>query len=246
MVAKVGALPAHASKTSRAAPRAIKCVFGAGVAWLALMNATTRLSRGGHAVVAAGRESPSPSRNVTKTAATASTLLTGESEGTTVWGTSTFRVREAKPQKVRLCCRPTVVGNLTVDALRRSVYSTRQADNHRSRNLVQSLGSATISSVEGMVATNIYSGELGGSKTKLDLRLITGAADLLAAVAADERRATLRAVTRIVYHSIWHIVRLRVLDAAGRVLADFGGRYVIAPAAGVLRSATGGVVLGAS
>ena len=96
------------------------------------------------------------------------------------------------------------------------------------------------------MATNIYSGELGGSKTKLDLRLITGAADLLAAVAADERRATLRAVTRIVYHSIWHIVRLRVLDAAGRVLADFGGRYVIAPAAGVLRSATGGVVLGAS
>jgi drug/metabolite transporter superfamily protein YnfA len=93
-----------------------------------------------------------------------------------------------------------------------------------------------------MVATNIYRGELGGTETKIDLRHITGAADLLAAVAADDRRATLTAVQRIVYHSFWHIVRLRVLDAAGRVLADFGGPYVIAPVTGVLRSASGGVV----
>jgi hypothetical protein len=52
----------------------------------------------------------------------------------------------------------------------------------------------------------------------------------------------LAAVKRIVYHHGWHIVRLRVLGAAGRVLADFGGPYVIAPVAGVLRTATGSVV----
>jgi len=40
----------------------------------------------------------------------ASRRLTGESEGTTVWGTSTSRVHEAKPQKVRLCCPPRCFG----------------------------------------------------------------------------------------------------------------------------------------
>src|ERR1017187_3647426 len=105
---------------------------------------------------------------------------------------------------------------------------------------------ATISTVDAMVATNIYLGELGelgDVETMKDLDHVTGAADLLAAVAADNRSATLKAVKRIVYHSFWHIVRLRVLDTAGRVLADFGGPYVIAPVTGVLRSA-GGVVVG--
>src|ERR1017187_3416215 len=105
---------------------------------------------------------------------------------------------------------------------------------------------ATISTVDAMVATNIYLGELGelgDVETMKDLDHVTGAADLLAAVAADNRSATQKAVKRIVYHSFWHIVRLRVLDTAGRVLADFGGPYVIAPVTGVLRSA-GGVVVG--
>ena len=47
-------------------------------------------------------------------------------------------------------------------------------------------------------------------------------------------RCTPRCI-RLVYHPIWHIVRLRVLDAAGHVLADIGGPYVIAPVPGVLR-----------
>jgi hypothetical protein len=46
-------------------------------------------------------------------------------------------------------------------------------------------------------------------------------------------------VKRLVYHPFWHIVRLRVLDASGRLLADFGGPYVIAPVTGVLRAANG-------
>src|SRR5579871_3962340 len=85
------------------------------------------------------------------------------------------------------------------------------------------------------VATNIYEGELGGAEVIADRRHVTGSAALLAAVAAGDRRAAHAAVHRIVYHGIWHIVRLRVLDAGGNVLADVGGPYVIAPVTGVLR-----------
>lgn len=101
---------------------------------------------------------------------------------------------------------------------------------------------ATLASVAAMVATNIYRGELGDTEAKMDLARVTSAPDLQAAVAADSPRSTLTAVKRIVYHPFWHIVRLRVLDAQGRVLADFGGPYVIAPVDGVLRSATGAVI----
>ncbi len=101
---------------------------------------------------------------------------------------------------------------------------------------------ATLESVDSMVATNIYRGELGGSETQIDLSHVRAAPDLLAAVAADDPTATERAVKRIVYHPFWHIVRLRVLDATGRPLADFGGPYVIAPVSGLLRSAAGAVI----
>ena len=94
----------------------------------------------------------------------------------------------------------------------------------------------TVSSFDATVANNIYSGELGGSETKIDLGHVTTASDLLAAVAAGNSVSTLTAVKRIVYHHFWHIVRLRVLDPGGKLLADFGGSYVIAPVTGALRS----------
>jgi hypothetical protein len=50
------------------------------------------------------------------------------------------------------------------------------------------------------------------------------------------------AVHALVYHRRWHIVRLRVLDPSGKLLADVGGPYVIAPVTGVLR--LGGRVIG--
>jgi hypothetical protein len=55
-------------------------------------------------------------------------------------------------------------------------------------------------------------------------------------VATHNRAATLKAVQRIVYHPAWHIVRLRAFDSSGRVLADVGGPYVIAPVSGILHS----------
>jgi hypothetical protein len=101
---------------------------------------------------------------------------------------------------------------------------------------------ATLATLDAQFATNIYKGELGGSETQVDLGHVTTAPDLLAAVAAGNVKATVDAVKRIVYHPFWHIVRLRVLDASGKLLADFGGPYVIAPVSGVLRS--GGKVIG--
>ncbi len=102
--------------------------------------------------------------------------------------------------------------------------------------------SATLAAVDATVINDIYANELGGGEVTRDLAQVTGSSDLLGAVIDGSRQATLAAVKRIVYHHGWHIVRLRVLGAAGRVLADFGGPYVIAPVAGVLRSAAGTVV----
>ena len=101
---------------------------------------------------------------------------------------------------------------------------------------------ATSAAVDETVLTDIYRNELAGTEVNFDLAQITGAADLLAAVATHNQAATLKAVHRIVYHHTWHIVRLRVLDTSGRILADVGGPYVIAPVSGVLRS--GGHVVG--
>jgi hypothetical protein len=95
---------------------------------------------------------------------------------------------------------------------------------------------ATIATADATVTTAIDRNERWGTGVAFDFAQVSGATDLLSAVAADDRAATLTAVSRIVYHPVWHIVRLRALDAAGRILADVGGPYVIAPVPGVLRS----------
>jgi hypothetical protein len=92
----------------------------------------------------------------------------------------------------------------------------------------------TLAALDGRIASNIYAGELGGNETQVDLGHVTADADLLSAVAASDPAATLAAVKKLVYHPFWHIVRLRVLDAAGALLADVGGPYVISPVEGTL------------
>jgi hypothetical protein len=100
----------------------------------------------------------------------------------------------------------------------------------------------TIAAVDNAATDAIYANELAGTEVSFDSAQVSGSAALLAAVAAENPSAARMAVSRLVFHPAWHIVRLRVLDAAGRILADVGGRYVIAPVAGVLRS--GGRVVG--
>jgi hypothetical protein len=94
---------------------------------------------------------------------------------------------------------------------------------------------AAVATVDATAAEHIYANELAGTEVSFDVAQVTGAADLRSAVAAGNAAATFAAVHRIVFHPAWHIVRLRVLSAAGRLLADIGGPYVIAPVAGVLR-----------
>jgi hypothetical protein len=94
---------------------------------------------------------------------------------------------------------------------------------------------ATVSSVVGYVATNIYRGELAGGEVAVDQRHVTQSAALLRAVAKRNSVGVYSALHALVYHPLWHIVRLRVLDTSGHVLGDIGGPYVIAPVSGVLR-----------
>lgn len=94
----------------------------------------------------------------------------------------------------------------------------------------------TLGTVDATVLDHIHANEQNGTEVSADLAHVSGASDLLAALAHHDTRAVTAAVTRLVLHPHWHIVRLRVLDAHGRVVADVGGRYVIAPVGGTLRS----------
>jgi hypothetical protein len=94
----------------------------------------------------------------------------------------------------------------------------------------------TIAAVDNATADDIYANELAGTEVSFDSAEVTGSTALSAAVAAEDASAAHAAVSRLVFHPAWHIVRLRALDAAGRILADVGGPYVIAPVPGVLRS----------
>ena len=72
---------------------------------------------------------------------------------------------------------------------------------------------STVGVVDATVTADIYQNELAGSEVTADLAHIAGAGDLISAVASDSRAETLKAVSRIVFHPHWHIVRLRAIDA---------------------------------
>jgi hypothetical protein len=83
------------------------------------------------------------------------------------------------------------------------------------------------------VAALIYAGE-GGPHALLQVHRAQADSALLEAVAARNPVAARQAVVGLVYGHT-HIVRLRVLAAGGRLLADVGGPYVLAPVRAPLR-----------
>lgn len=93
---------------------------------------------------------------------------------------------------------------------------------------------AVTASVDVAVMTAVARRELDGSEVVADQARIAGSAALLAAVAARDPITTWLAVHRLVYHPLWHIVRLRVTGAAGHLLADIGGPDVASPVSGAL------------
>ena len=94
---------------------------------------------------------------------------------------------------------------------------------------------AVIAAVDSQVMTNVHRVELAGNAVSTDSARIASAGALARAVARDDASATRAAVMRLVYAPRLHIVRLRVTDAAGRLLADFGGPDVISPVPGTLQ-----------
>jgi hypothetical protein len=100
--------------------------------------------------------------------------------------------------------------------------------------LCGSAGAETLARTVGLVATRIYANELSSSEVFADKRQVEGFSPLLSAVASGNRAAVREAVTSLVF-SHTHVVRLRV-TRGGEVLADVGGREILAPVSGSLRS----------
>ncbi|MGH2849020.1 MAG: hypothetical protein ACRDLP_00205 [Solirubrobacteraceae bacterium] len=129
--------------------------------------------------------------------------------------------------------RPRLLGSATLIALLLATASSAAATD--TTTPCGTATAATAEAVAGSVAANIFRGELTGGEVLADAGRVRDSVPLLAAVAQGNRAAAHRAVHALVYHPLWHIVRLRVLDSTGRVLADIGGPYVIAPVTGTLR-----------
>jgi len=87
------------------------------------------------------------------------------------------------------------------------------------------------------VAKQIYLGE-AGSRAQVEVRRVQRDQPLLRALASRDAHATRAAVAALLTK---HLVRLRV-SAGGRLIADVGGPYVLAPVAAALRS--GGRTIG--
>jgi hypothetical protein len=86
----------------------------------------------------------------------------------------------------------------------------------------------------GEVGERIYAGEdTRQGAVDVAVASVTSSTALARAVATDDQVALRAVVTQIVYNHL-HIVRLRVIRD-GRVLADIGGPYVLAPLSGELR-----------
>lgn len=85
----------------------------------------------------------------------------------------------------------------------------------------------------GLVGRRIYANELASGEVFKDKHQVESNGPLLSALEGGNRTAIKQAVTKLVY-SHTHIVRLRV-TRGNKVLADFGGPYIIAPTGGALR-----------
>ena len=78
----------------------------------------------------------------------------------------------------------------------------------------------------------IYKGELHGPEVQLDAKHVLASTALVRSLAAGDTAGVTAAVAKIVYHRVWHIVRLRVLAISGKLVADIGGPSVLAPVRG--------------
>jgi hypothetical protein len=133
-----------------------------------------------------------------------------------------------------------LVASLTIDADHDGVSRASAAVGSAGRSGAEACASASasaaaISAVDVAAARHIYSGEFHGGEVWADIGHVNGSQALLSAMAGSSNPTAVQAAVHgLVYAPHWHIVRLRVLKA-GKVLADVGGPYIIAPVTGTLR-----------
>jgi hypothetical protein len=130
-----------------------------------------------------------------------------------------------------------LVASLTIDTGHDGVSRASAAVGPAGRSRAEACGrasAAAISAVDVAAARHIYADELHGGEVRADIGHVIGSQVLLSAMASSNPAAVGAAVHALVYAPHWHIVRLRVLKA-GKVLADIGGPYIIAPVTGTLR-----------
>jgi hypothetical protein len=111
------------------------------------------------------------------------------------------------------------------------VPAAGEASGHRPPAPCGAKSAAAVADVDEEVAQRIYGEELSGHETLTDEGHVRDSQALLSALSSGSPAAVSAAVSALVYAPHWHIVRLRVLRD-GRVVADIGGPYVIAPVTG--------------
>jgi hypothetical protein len=92
----------------------------------------------------------------------------------------------------------------------------------------------------GTVATRLYRGELSGAKTKATVALVERDPAFRQAVAHGNPAATRAAIVSL-FRAHLHVVRVRAF-LGSRLVFDLGGPFVLAPAEGMVRNASGRVV----
>ncbi len=130
--------------------------------------------------------------------------------------------------------RPLLAGAAAAIACAAIAWAALAGDADPSTRPCGRAGASLTAAVDATVAKRIYTGELSGRETRADSARVVGSSALAQALARSDRAAVYAAVHAIVYAPFWHIVRLRVTQS-GRVLADVGGPYVIAPVSGAVR-----------
>jgi hypothetical protein len=88
----------------------------------------------------------------------------------------------------------------------------------------------TIDRTIGAIAARLYDVEARGPATRRVLRHVATDPRFVAAVAHDDRVALRATIVRFFRTHSLHVVRIRATTAAGRLVGDVGGPFVLAPA----------------
>jgi hypothetical protein len=105
-----------------------------------------------------------------------------------------------------------------------------------SRSVCAGTTAATAAATIGEVGRRLLREEAAGPPTRRVLRIVSHDPRFVAAVAADDPAALRAQVGRFFRNRTLHVVRVRAVDAAGRLVGDVGGPYALQPASAPVRA----------